>query len=116
MLRADMSVGLRRNVVRGDNLDEDFFEIVFGILLAKLSKRAFRKEFSGLDDADSVAKLLDFAHHVGGKDDRLAPVSAFSNKGCDSARSQDRKSTRLNSSHPSISYAVFCLKKKNTVS
>src|SRR5690348_1793261 len=25
---------------------------------------------------------------------------------------QDRKSTRLNSSHPSISYAVFCLKKK----
>src|SRR5699024_11631155 len=26
---------------------------------------------------------------------------------------QDRKSTRLNSSHVSISYAVFCLKKKN---
>src|SRR6266581_8023318 len=27
---------------------------------------------------------------------------------------RDRKSTRLNSSHPSISYAVFCLKKKTT--
>src|SRR5690606_41061145 len=27
---------------------------------------------------------------------------------------QDRKSTRLNSSHVKISYAVFCLKKKNT--
>src|SRR5438477_8231059 len=27
-------------------------------------------------------------------------------------RRQDRKSTRLNSSHMSISYAVFCLKKK----
>src|SRR5438876_4797229 len=27
---------------------------------------------------------------------------------------EDRKSTRLNSSHPSISYAVFCLKKKKT--
>src|SRR5688572_30934080 len=26
---------------------------------------------------------------------------------------QDRKSTRLNSSHSQISYAVFCLKKKN---
>src|SRR5690606_41956090 len=26
----------------------------------------------------------------------------------------DRKSTRLNSSHVKISYAVFCLKKKNT--
>src|SRR5256885_10798576 len=29
-------------------------------------------------------------------------------------RGQDRKSTRLNSSHLVISYAVFCLKKKNT--
>src|SRR5204863_1913441 len=28
------------------------------------------------------------------------------------ARSTDRKSTRLNSSHVEISYAVFCLKKK----
>src|SRR2546430_10739590 len=28
-------------------------------------------------------------------------------------RTQDRKSTRLNSSHSQISYAVFCLKKKN---
>src|SRR5690349_25052581 len=27
----------------------------------------------------------------------------------------DRKSTRLNSSHVEISYAVFCLKKKNTM-
>src|SRR3712207_7425160 len=30
-------------------------------------------------------------------------------------RSLDRKSTRLNSSHANISYAVFCLKKKNHV-
>src|SRR3712207_7384139 len=29
-------------------------------------------------------------------------------------RRRDRKSTRLNSSHANISYAVFCLKKKNT--
>src|SRR5690348_17949802 len=28
---------------------------------------------------------------------------------------RDRKSTRLNSSHPSISYAVFCLKKKKNI-
>src|SRR5438128_4740234 len=32
-----------------------------------------------------------------------------------SASRRDRKSTRLNSSHGSISYAVFCLKKKNTL-
>src|SRR2546426_1874108 len=37
---------------------------------------------------------------------RRAPVQA--------PRAQDRKSTRLNSSHLVISYAVFCLKKKKT--
>src|SRR5439155_10971570 len=31
-------------------------------------------------------------------------------------RGLDRKSTRLNSSHVAISYAVFCLKKKKTIS
>src|SRR2546422_6196014 len=30
-------------------------------------------------------------------------------------RRRDRKSTRLNSSHGYISYAVFCLKKKNSI-
>src|SRR3712207_7434534 len=33
----------------------------------------------------------------------------------DQELAKDRKSTRLNSSHANISYAVFCLKKKNTV-
>src|SRR3712207_7697281 len=32
------------------------------------------------------------------------------------ALQRDRKSTRLNSSHVNISYAVFCLKKKNIIS
>src|SRR3712207_8501891 len=32
------------------------------------------------------------------------------------ATDEDRKSTRLNSSHANISYAVFCLKKKKTLS
>src|SRR3712207_6861612 len=34
--------------------------------------------------------------------------------GADLVPSTDRKSTRLNSSHANISYAVFCLKKKNS--
>src|SRR5438034_4077334 len=34
---------------------------------------------------------------------------------CDDRRSKDRKSTRLNSSHTVISYAVFCLKKKKHI-
>src|SRR5258708_25343976 len=38
-------------------------------------------------------------------------------RAADAARAgRDRKSTRLNSSHQIISYAVFCLKKKNTLS
>src|SRR5580693_10092363 len=38
------------------------------------------------------------------------PVAPLRARRCHSSR--DRKSTRLNSSHSSISYAVFCLKKK----
>src|SRR3989440_829159 len=41
--------------------------------------------------------------------DVLAAASIIDRSG-----GQDRKSTRLNSSHDQISYAVFCLKKKNT--
>src|SRR5438034_8003337 len=44
------------------------------------------------------------------------PGAAVSHRGAHrvetSARRADRKSTRLNSSHTVISYAVFCLKKK----
>src|SRR5258708_26538181 len=43
-------------------------------------------------------------------DNRLNP-----HKIVDAYLPTDRKSTRLNSSHQIISYAVFCLKKKNTV-
>src|SRR5690348_1358354 len=44
-------------------------------------------------------EYLEFVAGLWGVDPKLAEV-------------KDRKSTRLNSSHPSISYAVFCLKKK----
>src|SRR5690242_20851439 len=40
------------------------------------------------------------------------PGTAMSTGMTLATRPQDRKSTRLNSSHMSISYAVFCLKKK----
>src|SRR3712207_8518178 len=42
----------------------------------------------------------------------LGPVYARS---LGASMDQDRKSTRLNSSHANISYAVFCLKKKKTI-
>src|SRR5207253_7895395 len=50
----------------------------------------------------SIRKILTF------RSPRDSPATASS-----SAASSDRKSTRLNSSHVAISYAVFCLKKKN---
>src|SRR5260221_13478453 len=41
------------------------------------------------------------------------PAAAAPRRGdCQGERVRDRKSTRLNSSHTVISYAVFCLKKK----
>src|SRR5690606_40251756 len=42
------------------------------------------------------------------------PRGASEEEGAADAEHQDRKSTRLNSSHVKISYAVFCLKKKQT--
>src|SRR5215211_8136910 len=42
-----------------------------------------------------------------------ARLNSAATPGCGA---QDRKSTRLNSSHTVISYAVFCLKKKKTKS
>src|SRR5258708_20453294 len=43
---------------------------------------------------------------------RKTPTEAQAHKGL--TRGLDRKSTRLNSSHQIISYAVFCLKQKHT--
>src|SRR3712207_8778680 len=48
--------------------------------------------------------------HIGGRRDLIAPLCQQAmDLGFDGL---DRKSTRLNSSHANISYAVFCLKKK----
>src|SRR3712207_7470059 len=44
------------------------------------------------------------------------PVIEIIPASLDFGNQQDRKSTRLNSSHANISYAVFCLKKKKKIS
>src|SRR2546430_10236957 len=63
--------------------------------------------------APRTAGLL---HRVGprrpGAGHGVPPVGRTARRGRDRRRA-DRKSTRLNSSHSQISYAVFCLKKKN---
>src|SRR5438876_3073695 len=62
----------------------------------------FRSELAAYTDAAGEARLRAHFGAMTGED--VAPDWAD--------RWRDRKSTRLNSSHPSISYAVFCLKKK----
>src|SRR5690625_7051177 len=53
--------------------------------------------------------------HLAAGDARHRPQGT-SSSGCSAAHHrQDRKSTRLNSSHVAISYAVFCLKKKKEI-
>src|SRR5688572_31767714 len=59
-----------------------------------------------------VPIVLDLADDLAGLE---PPVSEIAHApGAPEQTIQDRKSTRLNSSHSQISYAVFCLKKKTT--
>src|SRR5438067_4655856 len=60
----------------------------------------FRSESRGLRESASTAAAVDLHLRLGIRGGGYRDVP------------EDRKSTRLNSSHVSISYAVFCLKKK----
>src|SRR5690625_5484042 len=65
---------------------------------------------------DGVTPNVDsIAQEYASKDSRITVISREDNRGTDVALNigLDRKSTRLNSSHVAISYAVFCFKKKN---
>src|SRR5256885_8015029 len=63
-----------------------------------------------LDTRDNhLARLLSRVHASSSTSIRLQHANRTSG-----APASDRKSTRLNSSHLVISYAVFCLKKKKT--
>src|SRR5690625_6456864 len=64
-------------------------------------------EALGVDfiDESEVLSPADYTHHINKWKFNVPFVCGATNLG-------DRKSTRLNSSHVAISYAVFCLKKK----
>src|SRR5687768_18220874 len=89
----------------------------------RLSEEALR---SGLTIASVIVsdelarkeKARELIHELGVTTDRAAVVSeklleSISYTSTPQGINSDRKSTRLNSSHGYISYAVFCLKKKN---
>src|SRR3712207_6923319 len=74
-----------------------------------------------LHDALPILVILRIVLEIGILDDhdltlrfaqRRADGGAFAKVARMANHAQDRKSTRLNSSHANISYAVFCLKKK----
>src|SRR3712207_8705193 len=65
--------------------------------------------------AVGAVRAVDPAAAAGGaRAHRPAPGIGSGRVGGHRLRAVDRKSTRLNSSHANISYAVFCLKKKKT--
>src|SRR5437868_11470011 len=61
-----------------------------------------------------LIREISMAARSGGDPDKNPRLrKAISDAKAENMPAEDRKSTRLNSSHVSISYAVFCLKKKN---
>src|SRR2546429_6092416 len=81
-------------------MDSDFDVIVCDVVMPKMPGDMFYRAVQRIQPRLCERFLFITAH---GENPR---VMEFLN--------QDRKSTRLNSSHGYISYAVFCLKKKNT--
>src|SRR5256885_9413099 len=87
--------------------------------LFRSSEQGHRKDWHGPEDTDDthqVEKLPDkperrsnFEPHQ----EHKADTKVDRDYRREHEKSPDRKSTRLNSSHLVISYAVFCLKKKN---
>src|SRR5215813_14448656 len=65
-----------------------------------------------LEDAPAPGKLAPYAFAIGGTVSRAGVEVATGRLILLHDPDGDRKSTRLNSSHVRISYAVFCLKKK----
>src|SRR5688572_31192632 len=73
---------------------------------AKSIKSQVRKRLKNYDSIDTHPDLNSY-----GKNDNYEWRQYFL-RDDETTLSKDRKSTRLNSSHSQISYAVFCLKKK----
>src|SRR5690348_17441512 len=101
------------------------------LLLRRRPPRSTLFPYTTLFRFRQSAKKAAEAHRGDSGSDRATTMRAFDTSAASSARAAteerlsfdrafsadeaaDRKSTRLNSSHPSISYAVFCLKKKNS--
>src|SRR3712207_8384231 len=81
----------------------------------------FRSDRAGLVAAEEEGEGGDLVDgdellgRLGGEENVVHHLLAGEPAGLHRVRDLDRKSTRLNSSHANISYAVFCLKKKKII-
>src|SRR5690625_2619043 len=94
--------------------DETVWDIAGHNVVSELKKENISSEevvFNGEASKAEIKRIADIAN----KADATIVVGVGGGKTLDTAKAvsdEDRKSTRLNSSHVAISYAVFCLKKK----
>src|SRR5207253_4058884 len=91
-------------------VDVDFGFLVVFFLLIRRPPRSTLFPYTTLFRSDLVGEIG--RDHANGIPQELADDVEHAERRHDRNGDRDRKSTRLNSSHVAISYAVFCLKKK----
>src|SRR5690625_6358675 len=94
-----MSSAMPQRTIKFDRLDPSVFK--------KMARSGMREDMTTRAAYSSDASIF-----------RRIPRAVIEPKSADDIRDGieiDRKSTRLNSSHVAISYAVFCLKKKKKI-
>src|SRR2546430_7085903 len=105
MRMLDIGVGRGRTTAHFGSLVKEYTGIDYSPRMIEACRQQFR--YAKVPFRFEVGDARDL--HVFG--DGVFDFILFSFNGLDAMT--DRKSTRLNSSHSQISYAVFCLKKKN---
>src|SRR5438034_3765623 len=83
------------------------YTTLFRSVVGRWRKRFFEERLAGLDDRERAGRPRRFPPGADRRGEGVG-LRAADQRG-------DRKSTRLNSSHTVISYAVFCLKKKKKI-
>src|SRR5690625_6551849 len=99
---ANLTVGRRQMIEIAKAISMDAKVIVFDEPTAALTEAETESLFKIINDLKSRGIGIIYISH------RMDEIDAITD-----SINLDRKSTRLNSSHVAISYAVFCLQKKN---
>src|SRR5699024_11990284 len=96
-----------------DNWDDPILNGKGGIVIDTYSRAASINSKYAQSHPDEEGPFVEFTGNLKNADGQLnaMPTDGYSSF-LAIPKQRDRKSTRLNSSHVSISYAVFCLKKK----